>query len=177
MVMQTASPNAQKADLANPSGVPSVSKRSRSGGKIDVNRLGLMGWSMGGGATWINISEHAELKAAVSLAGHSATYPAGNGFAASITVPILMLAGSADTGVLGGGMSQPIYDAVPESTPKMLYEAAGGDHYVANAPSGNAGAFGRYGLSWYKVFLEGDERYRQFLEVDGPNASDFRSNL
>jgi dienelactone hydrolase len=156
-------------------------ENSRSGspltGQIDVDRLGLMGWSMGGGATWINISEHPELKAAVSLCGHYATYPGGSTFASSITVPILMLAGSADNGILGGGMSQPIYDLVPETTDKMLFEMAGGDHYVANTPGGNGGAFGRYGLSWYKVFLEGDERYRQFLTMEGPNASDFRTNL
>jgi len=156
-------------------------ENARSGsplmGKIDVNRLGLMGWSMGGGATWINISEHPELRAAVSLCGHIATYPGGSGFASSITVPILMLAGSADNGILGGGMSQPMYDLVPETTDKMLFEMAGGDHYVANTPTGNGGAFGRYGLSWYKVFLEGDERYRPFLMMDGPNASDFRTNL
>jgi len=145
-------------------------------GKLDLDRLGLMGWSMGGGATWINISEHPELKAAVSLAGHISTYGT-TAFAASITVPILMLAGALDQAILGGRMSQPFYDAVPATTSKMLYEVANGDHYFANTPSGNGGAVGRYALSWYKVFLEGDERYRTFLLAVGPNSSDFRSTL
>jgi hypothetical protein len=70
-----------------------------------------------------------------------------------------------------------MYDAIPESTPKLLYEYASGDHYIANTPAGAGGAMGRYGLSWLKVFLEGDERYRPLLMVEGPDASDFRSNL
>jgi hypothetical protein len=35
----------------------------------------------------------------------------------------------------------------------------------------------KYGLSWLKVFLEGDERYRQFLLETPSRESDFRDNL
>ncbi len=67
--------------------------------------------------------------------------------------------------------------AIPEATPKLIYEVQGGDHNVCNTPSSVSGAVGRYGLSWQKVFLEGDERYRKFLTQAAPQASDFRSNL
>jgi hypothetical protein len=90
-------------------------------------------------------------------------------------VPTLLLAGSADA--LAGGQSQGFFDSIPEATPKMLFEVAGGPHSIANDPSAAGGEVGRYGLSWLKVFLEGDERYRQFLLVTPESQSDFRANL
>jgi dienelactone hydrolase len=155
------------------------SENMRSGGplfnKIDTARMGVMGWSMGGGGTWLAAAMHPELRSAVSFAGHIAT--ALNQDVTTTKVPTLLLAGSADTLILGGGMSQPVYDEIPESTPKMVWEVNGAGHDVANSPSNSAGAIGRYGLSWQKVFLEGDVRYRKFLLEMAPNASYFKTNV
>jgi hypothetical protein len=74
-------------------------------------------------------------------------------------------------------MSQPAYDAIPDSTTKMLYEVEGADHFFFNTPKALDSVVGRYGLAWQKVFLEGDMRYKKFLMDEGPQASDFRSNL
>jgi dienelactone hydrolase len=144
-------------------------------GQLDIMRAGVMGWSMGGGGTWINAATHPELKTAIALAGHILTSPLND--LTEITVPTLMLAGALDTAILGGGMSQPVYMSIPESTPKMLYEVGVGDHNIGNNPSNHSGAIGRYGLAWQKVFLENDQRYRKFLLQEGPGASDFRSNV
>ncbi|HET8933582.1 MAG TPA: hypothetical protein VFN67_09090 [Polyangiales bacterium] len=146
-------------------------------GKLDMARFGLMGWSMGGGGTWLNANTHPELKSALSLAGHIATQAGGAGQLTKVTVPTLMLAGDADDAILGLGMSQPVYEAIPESTPKILYEVAGASHFDIQ-PSTGGGLFGLYGLSWQKVFLEGDMRFKKFLLLPKPaNASDFRSNV
>ena len=144
-------------------------------GKLEIARAGVMGWSMGGGGTWINAATHPELKSAISLAGHILTSPLND--LTKITVPTLMLAGALDTAILGGGMSQPVYQSIPESTPKMIYEVATGDHNIGNNPANNGGAIGRYGLAWQKVFLERDDRYRKLLLQEGPGASDFRTNV
>jgi dienelactone hydrolase len=157
------------------------SENTRSGGplmgKLDTARMGLMGWSMGGGGTWIDANTHPELKTAITLAGHIITAPGGTGAIKTISVPTLMFAGQTDSAILGGGMSQPIYTQIPDSVPKMLYEIAGLGHDAGNNPANNSKNVGLYGLSWQKVFLEGDQRYKQFLLVKGPNASDFRTNL
>lgn len=139
-------------------------------GEMALDRFGVMGWSMGGGGTLIAANDHPELRAAVTLAAWSP----GVRFADN-AVPTLLLAGSADT--LAGGQSQGFFDSIPEATPKMLFEVAGGPHSIANDPSAAQGEIGRYGLSWLKVFLEGDERYRQFLLVTPESQSDFRDNL
>jgi hypothetical protein len=46
----------------------------------------------------------------------------------------------------------------------------GSSHNVANSPSNHDGVIGRYGLSWLKVLLEDDDRYRQFLTGAFPSA-------
>lgn len=146
-------------------------------GKLHMTRFGLMGWSMGGGGTWLNAKDHPELKSGITLAGHIVTQAGGAGQFTTVTVPVLMLAGNADTDILGLGMSQPVYESIPESTPKMLYEVDGASHFDIS-PDIGGGLFGLFGLSWQKTFLEGDERYRQFLSLPMPdNASDYRTNV
>ena len=145
-------------------------------GKLALDRFGLMGWSMGGGAAWLNGVKNPMIKTVVTLAGHNAT-AGGARPSAELTVPTLMLAGTADTAVLGLGMSQPVYEVIPDSTPKLLYEVRGADHFDFNNPAYMNGIPARYALSWQKVFLEGDMRYYGFLLEKGPMASDFRSNL
>jgi dienelactone hydrolase len=149
-------------------------ENARSGSPVEgamaLDRFGVMGWSMGGGGTLIAANEHPELRAAVSLAAWSP----GVRFSDN-EVPTLLLAGSADA--LAGGQSQGFFESIPEQTPKMLFEVAGGPHDIANDPASAGGEIGRYGLSWLKVFLEGDERYRQFLLETPSRESDFRDNL
>lgn len=150
------------------------SENERSGSPVEgamaLDRFAVMGWSMGGGGTLIAANTHPELRAAVSLAAWSP----GVQFSDN-EVPTLLLAGSADP--LAGGQSQGFFASIPEETPKMLFEVAGGAHDIANNPASADGEIGRYGLSWLKVFLEGDERYRQFLLETPSRQSDFQENL
>jgi dienelactone hydrolase len=149
-------------------------ENARSGSPVEgamaLDRFGVMGWSMGGGGTLIAANEHPDLRAAVGLAAWSPGVRFSNN-----EVPTLLLAGSADA--LAGGQSQGFFESIPEQTPKMLFEVAGGPHDIANDPASAGGEIGRYGLSWLKVFLEGDERYRQFLLETPSRESDFRDNL
>jgi dienelactone hydrolase len=141
-------------------------------GKLDTTRLGVMGWSMGGGATWLNANDsesevYADLVVAISLCGW---LPASVG--ANVKAASLQFASVADP--LAAGMSQPVYDLIPASTPKMLIEFEGGDHYIANDPSGASWQVGKYGLSWVKVFMERDERYRKFLTTMPSGTTEVR---
>jgi dienelactone hydrolase len=147
-------------------------------GKLS-DRFGFMGWSMGGGATWINGADHPHLiRTGIALAGHSNT-AGGASIAEGTIVPSMMLAGATDPAWLGGGgQSQAVYEVIPATTPKILYEMASEGHFSWGTPlTTNSGALGRYALSFQKVFLEGDERYRPLLLVEGPGASDWRSTV
>jgi dienelactone hydrolase len=139
-------------------------------GKLDDSRMAVMGWSMGGGGTLIALRDNAHLKAGIGLAAWS---PGAN--FSGVTQPSLLFAGTSDG--LAGGQSQGFYSSIPASVPKMLFEVQGGPHEVANSPDRYSGEIGAYGLSWMKLFLEGDERYRKFL-LEMPNVSlaDFERN-
>jgi dienelactone hydrolase len=152
-----------------------VAENERAGsplmGKIDKNTTGLMGWSMGGGGTLIAASQTPSLKAAIGLCAwgpHGGTMD---------KVPMLMFEGTAD--VLAANMSDSYYMQIPDSVPKMLFETTGADHFYANDPAGQNGIIGLYGLSWMKVFLEGDMRYKKFLTAAKPSitTSKFATNV
>jgi dienelactone hydrolase len=139
-------------------------------GKLARERLGVMGWSVGGAGTLIAAESTPSLKAAITMAAWSP----GEEFSDD-EVPTLLFAGSADE--VSGGQAQDFFASLPSTTPKMLYEVRGGPHEIGNDPQNANGEIGRYGLSWLEVFLVGDERYRQFLEEVPAQASDFRQNL
>lgn len=156
----------------------SARRASPLAGAIDPDRLGVAGWSMGGGGAWLAGRANPDLKSVITLAGHQRTAGGARAVAAGLSVPTLMLAGSADTALLGGGnQSQDVFEVIGDDIPKMLYEVEGANHFVWGTPRTNGGAVGRYALSWQKLFLDGDERFEQFLLEEGPRASDFRSNL
>jgi dienelactone hydrolase len=152
-------------------------ENDRSGGPLegsmDLERFGVMGWSMGGGGTLIAARDNpTELKAAVALCGWE------NGRFGTNKVPHLLFGGENDGTAAPRRHAIPHYESIPAGTPKMYFEVRGGGHSVANNPANGMGQVGRYGLSWMKVFLEDDDRYMQFLENDMPSAaSDFRSEL
>jgi dienelactone hydrolase len=132
-------------------------------GKLSTMHNGVSGWSMGGGGTLIAASANPSLKAAVSFAAWGPTGGAQN------KVPALMFEATADP--LAANMSDGYYNQTPMTTPKMLFEVQGSSHNVANDPANHNGIIGLYGLSWWKVFLEGDERYKQFLTAPKPSIA------
>ncbi len=150
-------------------------ENTRSGsplmGKLDVTRLATAGWSMGGGGTLIAANAHPELKATFAMCAWNpnGTYPMD-------TVPTLMFGGTSD-GLAGPPMPEDQYMSIPATTPKLLYVVNGGSHLVANDPAGQGGNIGRFGLSWLKVYLECDLRFKQFIPVKPSDASEFDTTV
>lgn len=132
-------------------------------GKLATDHQGVSGWSMGGGGTLIAASGNPKLKAAVSFAAWGPTGGSQN------KVPVLMFEATADP--LAAGMSDSFYAGTSNDVPKMLFEVSGGSHNVANSPRNSSGIIGLYGLSWWKVFMEGDQRYKQFLTAPKPSIT------
>lgn len=129
-------------------------------GKVDVDRLAIMGHSMGGGGTLEAANAHsADLRAAIPLAPWDLTSAFG-----AITVPTMVLAGQNDAIAPAPQHASPFYAAIPATTVKVYAEFAGGDHLVANSPVTNPAA-AILGLSWLKVHLEDDLRYAPFIKM------------
>lgn len=131
-------------------------------GRIDVNKMAIMGRSMGGGATLIAANNHSdEIQAAIPF---TPWQPAGD--FSNITVPTLVIAGSADRIAAVDEHAWPHYQTIPHSTTRVYMEIDGGDHFLANSNGPDLAMIGRYGIAWLKLYLDGDERYRRFIFGD-----------
>jgi hypothetical protein len=63
---------------------------------------------------------------------------------------------------------------------KMYLEFPGSAHDIAQFPSGTRTTdpiVARYGLAWLKFNVDGDTRYRQFLNKVATGLADYQTNL
>lgn len=150
-------------------------ENTRSGsplnGKLATDRIGAVGWSMGGGATWINSAQYPGLKTAFSLAGHNMTAMAPASKGGSTKCPTLLINGATDSTILGGmGQSDGVYRNIPSGIPKVFYEVRGKGHMTWGSPTAGGAASGEIALAFQKTFLDGDLRWAKFIKKPS-NAS------
>jgi len=147
-------------------------------GKL-ADRQGIMGWSMGGGATWITASQDPTLKSAVTMAGHNMTSPVAMTCSGSTQVPSMQLNGAQDMTILGGlGQSDGVYALIPDTTPKLIYVTMNAGHMTWSGPDAAGGPNpGRFTLAFQKTYLEGDQRWKKFLLERPPDAATYETNI
>jgi dienelactone hydrolase len=133
-------------------------------GMLDPDRIGVMGWSMGGGASWINAGQHSnQVKMAITLAGHnmSAIAPASKGI--GITCPMLALNGATDMTILGGmGQSNTAY--ANAKGPKILCVTSPAGHFNWGTPRGGGREVASLVLAFTKTYLNDDARWKPFIK-------------
>lgn len=149
------------------------SENQRNGGplagRVNVDKMAVMGHSMGGGGALLAANQFSDvIKAAIPF---TPWLPDGN--FSDVSVPTLIIAGSADRIAPAADHAWPHFQSIPDSTPKVYLEISGGDHFLANSGQHRDHAtIGRYGIAWLKLYVDGDERYRQFLYGDATMADD-----
>ncbi|MDP2142330.1 MAG: dienelactone hydrolase family protein [Gammaproteobacteria bacterium] len=136
-------------------------------GRIDSSRMAVMGHSMGGGGALLAANAYSnELSAAIPF---TSWQPEGN--FNNITVPALVIAGEADTIAPVDVHAWSHYQSIATGTPKAFLEIKEGDHFVANNSAAHLhGIMGRYGIAWLRLYMDGDERYREFFTASRPSA-------
>ena len=134
------------------------SSSSPYSGMIDTSRLGVIGWSMGGGGT-LRVAAEGRLKAAIPLA----PWDTSSLRFRDITTPTLIFACESDIIAPVRSHAEPFYEAIPDSTYKAFVELNNGSHYCGNGDNSYNDELGRLGVSWMKRFLDEDQRYSQFL--------------
>jgi dienelactone hydrolase len=123
--------------------------------RIDATRLGVMGYSMGGGGALSATRSRTSLKASVPMAPYHGTKSWS-----AVRTPTLIVAGENDTTASPSSHASPFYNSLPASLDKaylLLNNAAHGAPTSANV------TIAKYGISWLKRFIDNDTRYDQFL--------------
>ena len=145
--------------------------------RLDLSRIAVSGWSMGGGGAQLAAMQHPSLKAVIGLCPwHEPPVVFDH------PVPLLIIGGEKDRRAPFNEHALAHYCSTRSVTPKLLFEVRDAGHWIANGPKGvyrdtGNGDVGRIALAWLKVFLEGAERYRKFLLAEPQSASRFESNI
>lgn len=115
------------------------SENNRAGsplqGRLDVARRAVQGYSFGGGGAQLAALQDPTLKCSIAICPSN-----GKGFNVAVpselsaSVPALIICGEKDD--LAAPKSQAWCHYHNTSAPKLIFEVAGGDHYVANGPAG-----------------------------------------
>jgi predicted dienelactone hydrolase len=138
--------------------------------RIDGDRVGVMGHSMGGGGSleasrqWGTIIDAAVPLQPWSLGGNYST----------VQVPTMLIAGQNDTVASPTAHAEPFYTQIPAASEKAYLELAGQGHGVGL--STNATQM-RFAISWLKRYIDDDTRYDQFLcpaPAAGGTISEYR---
>jgi dienelactone hydrolase len=132
--------------------------------KIDGDRLGAMGHSMGGGGTLELEKSNPKLKAAIPAAPWSLVtknFP-------TVTVPTMIIACQGDIIAPVSGHADRFWKSFNKSVPAVFAEYASTDHYCPTsvASATEQAVLGKLGVAWFKRFMDGDTRYTQFIAND-----------
>ena len=126
-------------------------------GALNTNQLAVSGMSMGGGGAQRAAVLDNSISAVVALC------PYLNSPALNHDVPLLIFSGEEDLVAPPSEHANVHYNSTPNTTDKLLFEVANGNHFVANSPSGSEGVIGQVALSWLKLQLEEKECYCPLL--------------
>lgn len=127
-------------------------------GMLNINQMAVSGWSMGGGGAYRAAEMDNSIGAVVALC------PFLESTTINHDVPVLILSGENDAVANPATQADLHYAATPNTTNKLLFEVAGGDHSVANSPNGGNGSVGKVALSWLKLYLQDDICYCPILK-------------
>lgn len=123
--------------------------------RVDANRLGVAGHSMGGGGSLMAARDNASLRAAVPMTPWSQT----KSFS-TVRVPTLVVGAENDSVAPVASHSIPFYTSLPASLDKAYAELNNASHF---APNSTNTPIGRYSVAWVKRFMDNDTRYEPFL--------------
>jgi triacylglycerol lipase len=123
--------------------------------RVDANRLGVAGHSMGGGGSLMAARDNPSLKASVPMTPWSTT----KSFS-TVRVPVLVVGAESDTVAPVSSHSIPFYTSLASSLDKAYAELNNASHF---APNSTNTPIGRYSVAWVKRFMDNDTRYEPFL--------------
>ncbi|MUL41430.1 alpha/beta hydrolase [Streptomonospora sp. PA3] len=132
-----------------------LAERSDVADIVDGDKMAAMGHSMGGGGALEIAEDRPEIKAAIPLTPWNLDKTWGG-----VRVPTMIIGAENDSVASVSSHSIPFYESLPSSPGKAYLELEGASHF---APNISNTTIAKYSISWLKLYVDGDERYRQFL--------------
>lgn len=123
--------------------------------RVDRNRLGTIGHSMGGGGALEAARDNPALQAAVGLQ----PWDLGGNFS-TLRVPSLQVGVSDDYIAPPGSNAEIYYEQISAASEKAYIEVGSGTHFLGNVFNVEQA---RQTLAWLKRYIDDDTRYSQFL--------------
>ncbi|NUR27619.1 MAG: lipase [Catenulispora sp.] len=132
--------------------------------QVDPTRLSVLGHSAGGAGAIEEAEQHPSLRALIGLAPG---FPGQGLSMATDKVPSLIIGGQADGTVTPSYLAN-LYGTLPASTQSAFAQIAGADHVYYTHPNN---VEMKLIIPWLKLFVDGDNRYQQFLCPALPDPS------
>ncbi len=123
--------------------------------RLDVNRLAVMGHSMGGGGSLEAASDRRTIQAAIPLTPWNSDKSWSE-----IQTPTLIIGAQNDSIASVRSHAEPFYTSMPSTLDKAYLELRGASHM---APNSSNTTIAKYSIAWLKRFVDNDTRYEQFL--------------
>ena len=137
-------------------------------GKVDTNKLAIMGHSLGGGAALAAARElGSEIKAVVGLMPYCCEL--GESFSddySDLTVPTLITASSEDTVAPPATHARLLYDSIAAGTNKAYLEFAAGTHNLPTNGGTDLAAQARFTFAWLRLQMDGNASYAASFSGD-----------
>ena len=143
-------------------------------GKIDTSSIAVGGFSKGGGGAQLVPFIDSNIKAIVSL------YPwldNPTSFDLNHSVPVIIISGQLDVIAPPSFHADIHYNLTPDSTSKLKYEVAFGNHDAISGPYGGGGEVGIRVISWLQNFLLDDSCYCPITTLSATTSSSYITNV
>ena len=147
--------------------------------KLDVGQIGIMGHSLGGGASLRAAEElGSDIKAVVPLTPYCCELGQSfEGDLAGVSVPTLIVTSAEDAIAPPETHGRLLFDAINSSTSKVYLEFAAGNHMLPSNQGSDLGTLGTYVYAFLKSNFTGDEKYADFIAGDGEDQfSSYETN-
>ena len=136
-------------------------------GKIDENKIAIMGHSIGGGASLAAAAQLGnQVKAVIPLSLYCCELGGSfDGDYAALTTPALVIASAADEGAAPAQHAKLVYDSIGGS--KIYMEFSEGDHSISANGGPDLDTIGKFVLAFLKVNLDGKQNLAGFINEPG----------
>ena len=148
--------------------------------RIDTLNIAVGGWSMGGGGAQLAAKRDTSIKAVIAIAPwlNPLTFSPAD---VNHNSPVLILSGENDPTAPPVQHADVHYNNTPNTTNKLLFEIAEGDHSTPLFPTTGNGSVGDVAFAWLQLFLDEDPCFCELLKTDILNqnatASAYNTNI